>query len=405
MNKKDKEIIKQLKNEGKFEEIYNKYGRKEYIKNASYEYKKQDILKLKQETNFEELKCKYGKKEYKKMQNNIYYEQLLEDGKNRKAILFKKKIQFKMLVRTFAFSVLIGIPTSVIGCGVITKYKIKENSETYKKQINEYDIKISNYIKELRKYGHLTYTQLFIKSYADLWKNGEKGNPEKDITGYLELDFLEDNGKGVCRNAAYHIAKELNKYDENLNARTLAVYVESFSNYKSANIGKLINKKEVPVPEKEKSMVIKCVEKINGNHMVVLVDIKEDGITLALDPMNPGIGLYKDGNIVMFNSKDGSEIVYHTREHSEITVNKGIDSTFDVIGDFIDSFKDNSKLSYEEIKEKYGLEAQNRAVDELLEMQNKRANSDFRNRLKVDIDYNEVLNDYNVKVICSEYEK
>ncbi len=99
--------------------------------------------------------------------------------------------------------------------------------------------------------------------------------------------------------------------------------------------------------------------------MVTLVDIDEDNITLVLDPTNPGLGIYKNGNIIMFNSNDGQDIEYKAKEYITATMFKGgLNGINSTIEEYAQSFA-KPKITMKELKEKYGLEAQNKALKEV----------------------------------------
>ena len=108
--------------------------------------------------------------------------------------------------------------------------------------------------------------------------------------------------------------------------------------------------------------------------MVTLIDIPEKDIILVVDPTNPSIGLYKNGKIKMFNS----DKEYVTNEGSTILF-KGYEG-LETVEDFIDSFINDE--SYEKLKEKYGLEQQNEALEYVRNLENK--GQKYKKSLKVD---------------------
>jgi len=105
--------------------------------------------------------------------------------------------------------------------------------------------------------------------------------------------------------------------------------------------------------------------------MVTLVDVPEDNLTLVLDPTNPGIGIYKDGRIIMLNSPINEETGLAVSEPTEIataiSVRGGLDGLGTTISDYNKSFG-KIKFSFEELITKYGLEAQNKALEEVRKM-------------------------------------
>jgi hypothetical protein len=117
----------------------------------------------------------------------------------------------------------------------------------------------------------------------------------------------------------------------------------------------------------------------------------------------------------MFNSFDGNEIIFDTKEYTTVGVLRGLNDTFDVVLDYVKSYVGKSNLSYSEIKEKYGLEAQNRAIEELRKMglMEKKDNrqediNSFKESVKVEVDYSKENKDYkiiNKENLSNEIEK
>ena len=408
MDKQVKEKIKKLKKEKNYNEIFNQYGREVFLKNVSFRYKRKDLKKLEKESRLEDIYLRYGPKEYNKYLFNEEFEERKEAKGSFKAHLWKLNYRLKILLTSTALA--LPLPAVVLGTEVdIETYK---NSKIYAEEITEYENKITKYAQEVKKLG-LNDIQTFMKVYQDMWLSiGGFGEPEKDLTGYLELDLLEEDGEGTCRNMSADIAEKLNKINPNYNARTIVCYTNEPTNYIYANIyippkkEKEENVENENNDNEEDTFVSNNVKKVFGNHAVTLVDIEEDGITLALDSTNPGIGLYVNGNIVMFNSLDGNEIIFTTKEYTTIGFLRGIDSTFEIVKDYIDSYIDNPKITYSQIKEKYGLEAQNRAIDEVIEIENKQCNKDsIRDKYKVIIDSDKDGRSYKIDINNKENSK
>ena len=186
------------------------------------------------------------------------------------------------------------------------------------------------------------------------------------------------------------MAEKLNEIDERYNARTMAVGMNPEGNYHLANIeikvieeereaiaeggGQGIN--EIEKEDEEKSdNTSDDLSEITPNHMITLVDIPEEDVILVADATNPSLGMYEKGKIKMFNSDKElktSEIYtmfYHGYEGLEIGES------------FIDSFT-NGK-SYEELKEEYGLEKQNEALEYVRSLEEKTQEQKFRETLRV----------------------
>lgn len=266
----------------------------------------------------------------------------------------------------------------------------ENNKNEYQEEIDEYNEEISSYAQEVKKLN-LSDIQIFMKMMDDMWKSIKGyGTPSRDVMFFEELAFSGGSGQGVCRQMASDIAKKLNEIDPKYNARTIAVLMGHDGEYKIAEIERTIIKSNKTVVEsttvKEDKITqigYEIVENILGNHLVTVVDIPEENVTLILDPTNPGIGVYKNGKITMFNSEkqNGAKVV--AKEYSNIVTRRGGVQT---VKDYIHSYT-KSTLSMEELEEKYGLEAQNKALNEVRAMEivnnNIDCDNEFLSRLRV----------------------
>lgn len=140
------------------------------------------------------------------------------------------------------------------------------------------------------------------------------------------------------------------------------------------------NKEKESIEESNKNNMV-------GNHAVVAIDIKKDNVTLILDPTSRTIGYYNDGKINMFNERDKENSEFRKTIGTDVIIN-GIGSIASYTVDYAKSFL-NPKLTYEELEEKYGVEAQNRTLEEL--EKNKKIN--FKNSLKVEEISKDVFDD------------
>lgn len=381
MDKKTKKDVKQLIKERNFDEIFEKYGGTCYRNYVPAWYSYEEIKKLKKEKRYEDIYIKYGYNEYRKILEKARYDEIKEYKGRTKASFYKIKCILKH----------IGINATLFFTGFVafslgtTEEIIKMNSNQYADEIEEYDKKIKNYVEKIRKMN-LTKLQTLMKVTEDMWNNIEGyRTPSKDVFGFFELDLATQDGYGVCRNFAADVAKKLNAINPSFNARTINVYIAD-GNIKTANINE--NKKQRTVKkitkenketeaeesnskevEENKSNTQEFWDEIYeditnniiGNHMVTLVDIPEDKITLVLDPTNPSISIYQNGKIILLNP--GSSTM-NAKEYSTAIYHGGIDGIIDSSKGFLDSFK-KSRLSYEELVAKYGLEAQNRALRQI----------------------------------------
>ena len=378
MNKEDKIRIKKLKKEKKYNEIYIEYGQKEYLKNIPSKVKRKELKFLKKEGRYQDIYNKYGNEEYCKILNRAMFKEIRETRGISKALLWELKIFFKIIVETplvtaSAFAVVYSIKGNI---------ELQYNEIKYKNEIELYNNKINDYADEVNSMD-LSDTQIFMKVMDDMWGNikGYK-NPEKDIYGFLELDLASEDGYGVCRNMASDVAKKLNAIDSRYHARTMAVYVGENERYKVANIYRNIIENNESNSDIEKVMN-ENMEKIFGNHMVTIVDVPEDNLIIVLDPTNPGIGIYKDGEIYMLNSRLEEGTEFESKEVTNCFFSGKKNGELETVMSFYESFK-NSELTKEEIEEKYGIEAQNRALEEVRQMSLSQQDK-FRDEYKVDV--------------------
>lgn len=393
MDKDSKEKIKKLKSEQKYDEIFAEFGSKAYVKNTPAKIKKAELKKFKKERRYEDIFNKYGKSEYNKILVKAMYEEIKEIGGFRKAFLWKMK---RFALRGASLS-LAAVASFSILLPMSTQKTYEENAIEYAEEIETYNKKIDDYASHVNSMN-LSDIQIFMKVMDDMWGSiqGYK-KPEKDISGFLELDLATEDGYGVCRNMASDIARKLQEINPDYNARTIAVYMDE--GYRIADIERTVIQDDETVQNSDEEQTQDSsgfdITKIVGNHMVTLVDIKDENLTLVLDPTNPGIGIYKDGNILMLNTAKEDLVQYDTKEIvTAIFFRAGADATLTSIKEFFSSFEDSS-ITLDEIIEKYGLEAQNQALTEVraLELANSAVNSfkpskeesDFEKRIRVDI--------------------
>ena len=395
-----KEEIKRLKKEKNYEEIYRKFGSKEYVKNTPSSYRKKDLNKLVKEGKFEDIYGKYGKKVYNNLLSRAKYQEIKENKGRKSAILWRIKRSLKLT------GLYLGIVSSTctLSLPVMNASTTKENEIKYEKEIKNYDNKIKKYAEEVNELK-LNDVQVFMKVIDDMW-NQIKGykNPELDLTGFLELDLASEDGYGVCRNMASDVARKLNEINPDYNARTLVVNMGHDGQYKLADVKrKILEENETVDTDSSSRDVQNKMSDILGNHMITLVDVKSDNLIVVLDPTNPGIGIYQNGKIEMLNSVKGNELNFDTRKFTTFITSNGYKDGAESVIDFADSYQE-SKLSPEQIEEKYGLDAQNQALKEVRKIEEEKANKNpsdkesFKESLKVaNVDKTEINQKVNVE--------
>jgi len=279
------------------------------------------------------------------------------------------------------------------GLGLIapaTEVERQINYIKHKDEIIGYQNSIDNYAKQFRNMN-LSKLEIIMKTQKDMWENIKGyGDPEKDVFGYFGLD-MEKGGVGVCRNMADDIARKLNAIDPSFNARYFVVYAGGGKyKYRESNIrtrhimsnGKVYESPGGEIIEENGSNSVKnigeLIQKGTGNHAVVAVDIKEENVTLIVDPTSPTIGVYRNEKILIFNSLRGNHLDAKLLSNF---VARGITGPGIVI-DVANSFLKPSK-SFKKLDAMYGLEAQNRALERVAQVEKQiKENNGFDTRVR-----------------------
>lgn len=194
------------------------------------------------------------------------------------------------------------------------------------------------------------------------------GEPQKDITGFLRLDLMNEDGVGVCRNMADDVAAKLNEINPEFNARILYVTMND-GDYYLCNIQRKFANDSASSSSssnenndtEENNFVTDVLENIYevANHAVVLFDMPGEDITMIADPTNPSLGLFKNGEIYMFSKPDGKG--YSPAAFSQSLT--GFEGLNDYGNTKIESYF--SKGDIEVLREKYGIDAENKALEEV----------------------------------------
>lgn len=373
IRKNNKDEIKALKKAKKFDEIYEKFGTDIYLENTKPRHRKKEINRLISEGRYTDLYEKFGYHIYKEYQYKIMAQDIYnETGSRPKSILNRVKNAIAHRILPVALStLLIGPPVVGTTLSVVNEIDKHNNGIEHQAELEEYNKNINKYAEEI-KGMNLTDVQIFMKLMDDMWKqiDGYKTPDEPDILGYLRLTLQKEN-VGVCRHFADDMTAKLNAINPEYNARNIAVFMED-NNYHIANIKRTVLEQNETVADESKEdkeqdnsiLENETIKKAIGNHMVTAVDIPGQDLTLILDPTNPGIGVFVNGEIYMFSTSDG----------------KGLDPA--IIGQFFQGFGEltdlgltsiksygNSNYSLEELEQIYGTNAQNEALAYLASME------------------------------------
>lgn len=397
--KEEKKIIKDIKKEVKtkktkdekseyYEDVYHIYGKDIYDKVIPKKYKKADIKKLLKENRFQDIYFKHGKKEYEKHLGYMKQQDIIYETGNKPKGFFSKLLHnIKNTTKKRLIPAALGIAISSASLPIIAETDIQSNRQKYSSEIEDYIQNIEDYGEKVKKMN-LSDLEVSMKVMDDMWKN-IKGydNPKKDVVGFLGLDLATEDGVGVCRNMADDVARKLNAIDEAYNARIISVYMGD-GEFNLANIERNIIYRNDTAQEnnnenRNESTPSIDKAKILGNHVIVAFDSKEDNVTLLLDPTNPGVGIYKNGEITMFNANDGT---YKRTPAIDFEL-RGINA-FKVPDEYLRTFR-ITNLTDEQLEEKYGLDAQNKALESVREKE-----KNFKDTIKVNIQGNELEMDF-----------
>lgn len=363
-----KKRIKELKAQGKYEEIFFEFGKDAYVSYVPSKHRKQDLKRLKKEGRYEDIFNKHGESEYNKLLIKAMYDEIKEAKGTGVAAIWRTKEVIKQIAQSLGlYSVVLSLTISG-SLAFVSESSAAENAEIYENEIQAYNEKINQYAEDINKYS-FNDVQIFMKVMDDMWKN-IKGYapPEKDIHGYLELDLATEEGYGVCRNMANDIAKKLNEIDPKYNARVMSVKLGEDGYYEIADIERTVLQTNSTVADEERSETFPdekndIIVNLFGNHLVTFVDVPEDNLIIVLDPTNPGIGIYSNGKIIMLNSDKEDGLDFEAKEYGTAIFSRGgFDGIVAVASDYMRSFQ-KSKLSFEEIEAKYGINAQNEALE------------------------------------------
>lgn len=369
MTKERLQDIMALRKSKEYDKIFEIYGQRIFRLAVSRKYKKQDIKSLLEEGRFEDIYRRYGERTYNTyiyvmQQKDIYN----ETGSRPRSILNRVKNVLLHRVAPVALSASLLLPATAVGAfdHIMTEEK-KENAIEYAKEIEEYNSKINAYAEEVNSMN-LNDTQIFMKVMNDMWNSIDGyATADNEAWGYLRLT-LDSEGVGVCRNFADDVTAKLNAINPEYNARNVIVYMES-GEYHLANIKRNVIERNETVAEENSENTEEKVDGTQyfGNHMVTAVDVPDKNITLILDPTNPGIGVFKDGQIHMFSTDDGKGL--EMKPVGQFF--QGLDSLLDMELTSLKSFLP-CKYSLEELEELYGRDAQNQALEYLAALENQK---------------------------------
>lgn len=364
------ENVYNLFEKGMYDPIYESYGRDTYLLFSPAKHKKQDIKKLLKRKRYATIYNKYGKTSkcvIRDVRNHEHIEQLNGAGKNGKYKLYKKKHPVISGLKNLA-KVLMIAPISVVvflgGINIYNQYVAALNHDLFLEEHLDYEQRIEDYAAEINSM-ELDDLQIIMKVLDDTWSMVDGyGNPKYDVYGSWRLDVTE-NGAVRCRNLADDFSAKMNEINPNYNARNLPVYqnAEYYRDDSFANIARKVDYSSVTDTSVEKYsdftfQTDKDMTQYLGNHMVTILEIPNENITLVVDSLNPSIGVLKNGEIHMFSTIDGKGI--EDKPLGSIIFTPMEDCFSNCISE-IKSYTNDKTI--EELNYKYGIKAQNEALE------------------------------------------
>lgn len=409
----ENKIIKKLLKEKKYEQIYEYYGRNIYNFIVPVDYQKQDIFRLMNEQKYGEIYNKYGRlfllfinDFYKKANEDIAnilgtgkYEDIYrkygdkisnnskiisfilnndvynETGDIFKAKLYKNKYVIAVNLKKILDSISIVAVSSILVLGQAIAYTTNqlydENLVAYSKELTDYNKKIGEYADYINSLN-LNDLQIIMKVIDDTWNDVDGyGDAKLDIYGLYRLDYLESKGVGVCRNFADDFTAKMNAINPEYDARNIVVYMDQ-SEYTTDSIAEIdIHlSSSYSVPEDESFLDISSV---TGNHMVSILKPKNSDYYIVVDSTNPSIGIITDGKIHMFSTIDGKGLTY--KSVGEFLLGVGDDYSCinkKIFSSIFDKISDND---IDKLNMKYGVDAQNEALEYVRSLNNAKINN------------------------------
>ena len=330
-------------------------------------YNEQRIERLKKEGKFIELYNTLNEKEYEQERSEMIKSEIKIDGINSLEVFkFKSKICLKIFkVLTLAILTSLYIKYGLFNDMLLISSSIiiENNKSCYSEDIDKYNRKIDEYASRIKELN-LTSFQIVMKVINDMWSSIDGyGLPTEEILGFQRLVFLEDGGVGVCRNMADDVTAKLNAINPEFHARNMVVYMKD-ENYQLCNIKTKMSKASINNQESNDDYYTTVANNILkkelfGNHMVVLFDMPGENVTMVADPTNPSLGIYKDGRIYMFSYLN-DECYFGPKEGQRVM---GFNSVLSCNNTKIYSYF--TSIDIDMMIEKYGIEAENKALDEI----------------------------------------
>lgn len=232
------------------------------------------------------------------------------------------------------------------------------DEETAQEICSQYQEDIENYAKSIQDLQMSDLT-IMMQVMNDMWNNIYG----YDVVGeHFGNDFcynLYYYNRGVCRDFADDYAKRMNEINPEYKAQVVSVLIEDaeVNNIKRYDFS---NQKET---EDNFSLFLgNVICETIGNHAVVLLSVPNTSYTLVVDPTNPSIGLLENGKIYMLGSDKASS---NMMQFSKVKFLPEGGSEKEFYRKYYQSYRNG--ITIEEAMEKYGIESQNMALEDVQE--------------------------------------
>ena len=389
MDKETKQEIKRLKKEKQFEEIYSRYDSEIYVKSSPRFYMRNLILELIEEGKYEEIKQKFGKHKYNVYLPLIRKNQVLKETKNR--FLADAAYAVGKLKRVFTYLAMGAVIAVPITGGVMTYNHYKEQKaiiEENKEIIAEYNENLEEYASYIRSLN-LTQKEIVVKVMSDIYEKYKYKSPTGDLNGFYRF-YLYENGYGVCRNIADDFCAKLNAIDSSFNAHIIDCKLNKVDeDGEDIHYDIMDNIERIIEDEDEDEEDTPTVESrfLNpdtiGNHTVAVINIKGEPVPLVVDPTNPGMGAMFNGEIYMFNTIENADEAIDKKTLGTLFITE---NPLCIITDFFDSIE--IRDLFNDLKERYGTDVLEETLENAKEKEAQktsvkvdRGNQEFRLRL------------------------
>ena len=354
LDKATRQEIKRLKKQKQYEEIYERFGSKVYVKSSPRMYMRKRIKELIKQGDYQKIKEKFGKSKYRAYLPLITRDKVYKRTNSKlkangayvagKILRFVPYVMLEALLMTGTF---LGVNRTLY---LETGKANHEIIEQYNADVEQY----AEYIKSL----NLTQEEIIVKVISDIHEKYRFNYPQNDLFGYARI-YLYENGYGVCRNMSDDFCAKLNAIDPSFKAHNVACQLNSYDENGEEIQFDLMNNvpRKIDVHENEDVLSNRASSQIDaiGNHMVAVIKMKGESVPIVVDPTNPGMGAIYNGSICMFNAPENA---ISTRPLTTFILSE---YPLSVFGDYFDSIE--SIESFETLKEKYGPEALEAALE------------------------------------------